>query len=162
MVYKDADTDDIEVLIDIYNSAFCDDYLKYGQCPAYGRTRESMEQSLKKYPKVIAYEGGRAVGVISYGAEGPGKYYIGCLGVKKEEQGRGIGTSLMKYFMNGHPDWKEITLVTPKDKESNVRFYTGRFGFEITGERVDGDVTVLLFRLSRQAADLAKSVISGE
>ncbi|MBO4887383.1 MAG: GNAT family N-acetyltransferase [Firmicutes bacterium] len=149
LVYKNADIQDIDLLIDIYNSAFYEDYLRYGQCPAYGRTRESMEQSLKDYPKVIAYDQGKAVGVISYGVEGPGKYYIGCLGVKKEEQGQGIGTSLMKYFMDEHPDWTEITLVTPKDKESNIRFYTERFGFEITGEENDGTVVVLWFRLRR-------------
>ena len=97
----------------------------------------------------IAYEDDKAVGVISTKAEGPGKYYIGCLAVKKEYQGRGIGTSLMRYFMDGHPDWNELTLVTPKDNEANIRFYTGRFGFEIVGEEDDGAVTVLLFRLNR-------------
>jgi ribosomal protein S18 acetylase RimI-like enzyme len=108
-----------------------------------------MEQSIRDYPKTIAYDNERAVGVISVKAEGAGKYYIGCLAVKKEEQGRGIGTLLMKHFLSEHPDWKEITLVTPKDKEQNIRFYTERFGFKITGEEDDGAVTVLWFKLSR-------------
>ena len=55
----------------------------------------------------------------------------------------------MKYFMSEHPDWNEITLVTPKDNEANIRFYTGRFGFDIVGEEDDGSVTVLWFRLNR-------------
>lgn len=150
MVYKCADINDADILIDIYNSAFHDDFIRYGQCPAYGHSRESMQRSISDYPKTIAYDQERAVGVISVKDEGQGKYYIGCLAVIKEEQGRGIGTSLLKHFMNEHPDWKELTLVTPKDKEQNIRFYTERFGFEITGEEVDGDVTVLLFKLSRQ------------
>lgn len=149
LTYRNADVSDAEVLIDIYNSAFYDDYLRYGQCQGYGRSKESMEQSVIDYPKVIAYEDDKAVGVISTKTEGPGKYYIGCLAVKKEYQGRGIGTSLMRYFMDGHPDWNELTLVTPKDNEANIRFYTGRFGFEIVGEEDDGAVTVLLFRLNR-------------
>lgn len=149
LTYRNADVSDAEVLIDIYNSAFYDDYLRYGQCQGYGRSKESMEQSVIDYPKVIAYEDDKAVGVISTKAEGPGKYYIGCLAVKKEYQGRGIGASLMRYFMDGHPDWNELTLVTPKDNEANIRFYTGRFGFEIVGEEDDGVVTVLLFRLNR-------------
>lgn len=33
------------MLIEIYNASFYDDYIKYGECPAYGRTRESMESS---------------------------------------------------------------------------------------------------------------------
>ena len=149
MIYKEALKSDAEVLVEIYNSAFYDDFIRYGHCPAYGRSKENMEQSILDYPKTIAYDQERPVGVISYKAEGAGKYYIGCLAVVKEEQGRGIGTLLMKEFMSAHPDWKEITLVTPKDNERNIRFYTGRFGFEIVGEENDGKVTVLWFKLSR-------------
>ena len=149
LIYKNAEVNDAELLIDIYNSAFRDDYLRYGQCPAYGRSKEGMEQSVKDFPKIIAYDQEKAVGVISYKNEGPGKYYIGCLAVRKEEQGRGIGTALLRFFMDDHPDWKEITLVTPKDNEANISFYTGRFGFDVTGEEKDGNVTVLWFRLCR-------------
>ena len=149
LVYKNADISDAETLIAIYNSAFRDDYIRYGECPAYGRSKEDMEQSVRDLPKVIAYDQGIPVGVISYKAEGPGKYYIGCLGVIKEAQGRGIGTALMRYFMAEHPDWNEITLVTPEDNERNIRFYTERFGFEIVGEEDDGKVKVFWFRLKR-------------
>ena len=149
LFYKNADINDAETLIDIYDSAFYDDYILYGECPAYGRSVENMEQSVQEFPKVIAYDQGKAVGVISYKPEGAGKYYIGCLAVKKEEQGKGIGTALMRQFLDEHPDWNEITLVTPCDKEQNIRFYTERFGFDITGEENDGHVKVLWFRLSR-------------
>ena len=149
LFYKNADINDAETLIDIYDSAFYDDYILYGECPAYGRSVENMEQSVQEFPKVIAYDQGKAVGVISYKPEGAGKYYIGCLAVKKEKQGKGIGTALMRHFLDEHPDWNEITLVTPCDKEQNIRFYTERFGFDITGEENDGHVKVLWFRLSR-------------
>ena len=149
LFYKNADINDAETLIDIYDSAFYDDYILYGECPAYGRSVENMEQSVQEFPKVIAYDQGKAVGVISYKPEGYGKYYIGCLAVKKEKQGKGIGTALMRHFLDEHPDWNEITLVTPCDKEQNIRFYTERFGFDITGEENDGHVKVLWFRLSR-------------
>ena len=149
LFYKNADINDAETLINIYDSAFYDDYILYGECPAYGRSVENMEQSVQEFPKVIAYDQGKAVGVISYKPEGAGKYYIGCLAVKKEEQGKGIGTALMRHFLDEHPDWNEITLVTPCDKEQNIRFYTERFGFDITGEENDGHVKVLWFRLSR-------------
>lgn len=148
--YRCADTSDSKLLVVIYNSAFYDDFIRYGQCPAYGRSEENMKQSILEYPKIIAYDQGKAVGVISYKEEAPSKYYIGCLAVVKEEQGRGIGTLLMKHFMSEHPDWQELALVTPKDNERNIRFYTKRFGFDIVGEEVDGTVTVLLFKLSRK------------
>lgn len=150
VVYKKANTNDAELLVEIYNSAFYDDYVRYGQCQAYGRSKENMEQSILDYPKSIAYDQDKPVGVISYKEEAPGKYYIGCLAVVKEEQGRGIGTSLMKHFMDEHPDWNELTLVTPKDNERNIKFYTKRFGFDIVGEVIDGAVTVLHFKLSRK------------
>ena len=149
LIYKNAEINDAELLIEIYNSAFHDDYLRYRQCPAYGRSKESMEQSVKDFPKIIACDRDKAVGVVSYKNEGQGKYYIGCLAVRKEEQGQGIGTALLRFFMDVHPDWNEITLVTPKDNEANIRFYTRRFGFDITGEEKDGNVTVLWFRLCR-------------
>ena len=148
--YRCADTSDAKLLVEIYNSAFYDDFIRYGQCQAYGRSEENMQKSILDYPKIIAYDQGKAVGVISYKEEAPGKYYIGCLAVVKEEQDRGIGTLLMKHFMSEHPDWQELTLVTPKDNERNIRFYTKRFGFDIVGEEVDGTVTVLLFKLSRK------------
>ena len=149
MVYKYADTSDADVLIEIYNSAFHDDFIRYGECPAYGRSREDMERSIQDFPKIIAYEQDKAIGVISYKQEAPGKYYIGCLAVIKDMQGCGIGTQLMNHFMNEHSDWNELTLVTPKDNERNIKFYTGRFGFDIVGEEDDGKVTVLWFKLSR-------------
>lgn len=149
MVYKYADTSDADVLIEIYNSAFHDDFIRYGECPAYGRSREDMERSIQDFPKIIAYEQDKAIGVISYKQEAPGKYYIGCLAVIKDMQGCGIGTQLMNHFMSEHPDWNELTLVTPKDNERNIKFYTGRFGFDIVGEEDDGKVTVLWFKLSR-------------
>lgn len=149
MIYKYADTSDADVLIEIYNSAFYDDFIRYGECPAFGRSREDMEQSIQDFPKIIAYEQDKAIGVISYKQEAPGKYYIGCLAVIKDMQGHGIGTQLMNHFMSEHLDWKELTLVTPKDNERNIKFYTGRFGFDIVGEEDDGKVTVLWFKLSR-------------
>ena len=77
---------DSEVLIDIYNSAFYDNYLHYGHCPAYGCSKESMEKSLKEYHKIIAYENNKPIGVISYKTQGQGKYYIGCLVIKKKNK----------------------------------------------------------------------------
>ena len=70
MIYKEALKSDAEVLVEIYNSAFYDDFIRYGHCPAYGRSKENMEQSILDYPKTIAYDQERPVGVISFKAEG--------------------------------------------------------------------------------------------
>lgn len=49
--YRKAEKSDAELLVDIYNSAFYDDYIKYGECPAYGRSVEQMESSITVAPK---------------------------------------------------------------------------------------------------------------
>lgn len=149
VVFSNADVKDASILVDIYDSAFYDDYILYGYCPAYGRSIEDMEKSVLDFPKIIASVDGNPVGVISYQKQDEGSYYIGCLGVKKEYQGMGIGTKLMTYWMELHSDWRKVALVTPKDHERNIKFYCKRFGFEIVGEEYDEHVTVLQFELKR-------------
>ena len=63
--YRKAEKSDAELLIDIYNSAFYDDYVRYGECPAYGRTVEQMENSIESFPKEIVISDNIPVGVIS-------------------------------------------------------------------------------------------------
>ena len=63
--FRKAEIADAELLIEIYNAAFYSDYLKYGECPAYGRTREMMEQSIINYPKHLIIVDSKPVGCIS-------------------------------------------------------------------------------------------------
>ena len=42
--YRQAALEDAELLINIYNTSFYDDYLRYGSCPGYGNTIEMMEE----------------------------------------------------------------------------------------------------------------------
>ena len=44
-----------------------------------------------------------------------------------------------------YSDWKKITLVTPADKEENVKFYTQKCGFRIEKTEMDGHVKVYCF-----------------
>ena len=53
LAYRKAVSSDAELLIDIYNSSFYDDYVQYGECPGYGKTMEEMETSIENYPKHI-------------------------------------------------------------------------------------------------------------
>lgn len=63
--YRQATPKDAELLVHIYNAAFYSDYLKYGECPGYGKTKEMMEESIIKYPKFVILCGCEAVGCIS-------------------------------------------------------------------------------------------------
>ena len=148
--FKNAKISDAELLVDIYNASFYDDYLRYGECPAYGRTKEMMEQSILEYPKFLIVCDDTPVGCISCIEKESGAYEVGCLCVIPEFQGKGIGTAAMKYVKSYYDDWKSFTLITPVDKTQNVKFYTEKCGFSIESEEMDGNVRVVRFILERQ------------
>ena len=147
--FRKAATADAVLLTEIYNAAFYSDYMKYGECPAYGRTREMMEQSIMDYPKHLIICDGRPVGCISCKELENGTYEVGCLCVIPQYQGKGIGTAAMEFAKSHCTGWKKLTLVTPADKSKNVRFYTQRCGFEIRSAEMDGNVKVVRFVLER-------------
>lgn len=149
LTYRKAVKDDANLLIEIYNASFYDDYVLYGECPAYGQTKEQMEQSIEDFTKYIVLNDNIPVGVLSFKDNGDGHYYLGCLCVIPEYQGLGIGTKAFQYMLSVCPDWKEITLVTPADKTQNVKFYTEKCRFNIGENVMDGKVEVVNFYMNR-------------
>jgi ribosomal protein S18 acetylase RimI-like enzyme len=147
--YVKAEKKDADLLINIYNAAFYDDYVKYGECPAYGKTKEKMEASIEKFPKLIIFSEDYPIGAISVVDRGDGEYYLGCLCIIPEYQGKGIGTLAFHYMLDSYCNWKKITLVTPADKEENIKFYTEKCGFIVNGTEMDGNVKVAHFLLER-------------
>lgn len=148
--YRTAGKEDAELLISLYNRSFYADYLRHGECPAYGRSKERMEFSIGQYPKMIISCDGAPVGVISARDQGGGHIYLGCLCVIPEYQGRGIGTLAMKQLPVLFADWESIELITPADKSENICFYTKKCGFAIHGEEMDGNVRVVRFLKHRR------------
>lgn len=146
--YEPASIDDADLLVNIYNSAFYWDYVRYGECPGYGKTKEMMEDSIRKYKKFIIYSDNKPVGVISCNKMQDGVYEIGCLCVIPEYQRKGIGTLAIKFIFSHYQDGKRFTLVTPADKEENIRFYTEKCGFHIVSSEKVGNVN--LVRLARE------------
>lgn len=51
--YRKARVGDAALLVHIYDLSFYADYLKYGECPGYGRSKAEMEKSILRYPKHI-------------------------------------------------------------------------------------------------------------
>ena len=124
ITYAFAVPEDAPLLVQLYDAAFYDDYVRYGACPGYGRTAEQMRASIERIPKQIIFCDGAPVGVLSVENRGKGRYYLGALLVKPDFQGRGIGRAAVTHLLDFYADWREITLVTPVDKAQNVRFYT--------------------------------------
>ena len=149
MSYRQATLEDAELLIDIYNAAFYDDYLRYGVCPGYGKTKEMMEDSIREYPKYTILCDNVPVGCISFKQTESGVYEIGNLCVVPEFQGKGIGTQAIQFVKILLKDWKKLTLVTPIDKIENVKFYTEKCGFHIVTTEMDGNVDLAQLVLER-------------
>ena len=147
--YRKAEIADAELLIDIYNSSFYGDYVKYGECPAYGKTKEMMEKSIIDYPKFIILYNSEPVGCVSCKKMDGRIYEVGCLCVVPEFQGKGLGTQAIKYITSYYEDADKFTLITPIDKTENVKFYTEKCGFDIVSIEMDGNVKVARFVLER-------------
>lgn len=149
LTYREAVKSDADLLIGIYDSSFYDDYVRYGECPGYGKTKGQMEASILRFPKHIIMKDGIPVGVISLENRGNGQYFLGCLCIIPTYQGLGIGTKAFQYMLSICPDWKKITLVTPSDKEQNIKFYTKKCGFSVVDKEMDGNVEVTKFTMER-------------
>lgn len=148
--FRKAEKQDALLLISLYNAAFYSDYIRYGECPGYGRTKEEIEESIKKTSKYIIQYNGIPVGVVSAASKGNGEYYIGCLCIIPSYQGMGFGTQAIQYILNTYQDWRKITLITPIDKEENIRFYTKKNGFRIDGTLQEGNVKLAHFIMERK------------
>ena len=147
--YRKAVQDDAELLIEMYNAAFHADYIRYGECPAYGKTKEAMELSIAGFPKYIILSKEVPAGVISLVNRGDGQYHLGCLCIIPKYQGKGIGSRAFRHMLSVFPDWKRITLETPADKEENIVFYTKKCGFHTGNKEMDGNVEVITFYMER-------------
>lgn len=147
--YRQANMADAELLIEIFNASFYSDYIKYGECPGYGKTKEMMEKSIINYPKFIIQCDSKPIGCISCKKLENNIYEIGCLCVIPTYQGKGIGTQAIEYIKSLYKDWYKFTLITPVDKQENVKFYTERCGFDIVSSEMDGNVEVVRFVLER-------------
>jgi ribosomal protein S18 acetylase RimI-like enzyme len=143
--FRNATAEDTELLIKIYNAAFYDDYIRYGECPAYGRSVPDMRKSITEIPKIVIAYNTVPVGVLSVKNNGDKTYYIGCLCVVPEYQRKGIGSEAITYAKNYYTDWKEFSLITPLDKTQNIEFYVNKCGFVIDRIEMDGTVRVAHF-----------------
>lgn len=149
LTYRKATTDDAELLLDIYNASFYDDYIRYGECPGYGKTKAEMEAAIETSSKYIVMYDTDSVGVISVIEKEKEMYELNCLCVLPAYQGMGIGTQAFQYMLTVCPNWKQITLVTPADKEQNINFYTKKCGFHLGRKTMDGNVEIVSFCRNR-------------
>ncbi|HTN45766.1 MAG TPA: GNAT family N-acetyltransferase [Flavipsychrobacter sp.] len=67
----------------------------------------------------------------------PGEYYLDCIGVKSNQQGKGIGTKLLQFAIKEYVVRRKLTLGLLVDKANpQAKKLYLRSGFKITGEKV--------------------------
>ena len=89
--YRQAVIEDAELLVNIYNASFYDDYVRYSSCPGYGQTKEMMEESISKYLKHIILCDNEPVGCVSCINLGNGVYEVGCYALFLSIRAKGLG-----------------------------------------------------------------------
>jgi len=146
LTFKEAHWTDAEALIELYNAAFYNDYVKYGRCPGYGRSKDEMEVSILRFPKTMACLGDKIVGVVAGQMVDLGVFEVSSLCVHPDYQRQGIGKQLFERYLTLCPNWQQITLITPAGNTDVIRFYTEQCGMRVCGEEVNDTVTVVRLR----------------
>lgn len=140
--FERAAADDAEALVNVRNKSFYVDFVKYGECPGYNKSIESMKSSILNR---IAYKiicNGQIVGNISLRDNSDNTYYLGCLCVIPEYENKGVGQKALRFIESQFPDAACWTLETPSDKEKNLYFYK-EMGYAIAHEYMHGLVKVV-------------------
>lgn len=147
-----ATADDVAQLIEVQNLSFYADYVKYGECPGYRHSTESMTNIIQNK---IVYKiccDGQTVGDIIVKDNGAGNYFLGCLCVVPDYENRGIGQVAMRFLETEFPNARVWTLETPADKCRNHYFYK-KMGYQIIKEYMDGSVKIVLFEKRAKGID---------
>lgn len=142
--FERATVDDAEALINVRNLSFFEDYIKYGECPGYNISKESMTNTIlsRIVYKIICNS--QIIGNISIHDNNDNTYYLGCLCIIPEYQNKGLGQKAISFIEGEFPNAIAWTLETPADKIINHYFYK-KMGYTIIKEYIDNSVKVALF-----------------
>lgn len=147
---RNAQPGDAKRLAEVYNASFYSDYMKYGACPGYGKTEESMLSAMKTDHVFTIIADGIIAGAAAVRQEAAHHYYLGALCVIPAYAGKGIGQEAMQLLDGEFPDARHWALETPADKLQNHYVYK-KLGFVVTKEYMDGSVRISYFE--RQIQD---------
>ncbi|HEX3037940.1 MAG TPA: GNAT family N-acetyltransferase [Oscillospiraceae bacterium] len=137
--FERAMLEDAEAINEVQNLSFYSDYVKYGACPGYNHTKESMERIIETAYDYKILCNGKIVGNIIVRPKENGEYYLGGLCVIPQYENLGIGQQSLTFLECEFPNAKLWSLVTPAGSEKNHYFYE-KAGFIKTGESVDCSV----------------------
>lgn len=146
--FKRATLEDTESLIQVQNQSFYSDFIQYGVCPGYNHSKSSMENIILNRITYKIVVDDRIVGDIIIRENNNKTYYLGGLCVIPDYENKGIGQRAIMYIESQYPNAVSWSLETPSEKFRNHSFYE-KMGYRKTGERIEGPVTLFLYKKER-------------
>ncbi|WPC44790.1 GNAT family N-acetyltransferase [Clostridium sp. JS66] len=140
-----ATINDVDKLIDVQNQSFYADFLKYGQCPGYNHSKESMTDIILNRITYKIICDNQIIGDIIVRDNKDCTYFLRGLCVIPDYENNGIGQEAIKFIESEFPNATAWTLETLADKERNHYFYK-KMGYTIAKEYMDGSVKIVLFK----------------
>ena len=137
-----ASVNDALRLIEVQNISFQDDYILYGECPAYNESEETMVEHIKNCIVYKIMLDGEIVGDIIIRKREDDNYYLRVISIVSEYQSYGIGSNAIEHIERDNPDALEWELITPFKSYRNHHFYE-KLGYKKIGEIVHSDVLTL-------------------
>ncbi len=126
--FERAAASDANTLITVQNAAFLDDFLAYGECPAYREPLPEMERQIQTRIVYKILDGTTVIGDIIVRKQEEGKYYLRVLCVAPEYQNQGIGQKALDFLFREIPDAVSWELITPYKSIRNHHLYE-KMGF---------------------------------
>jgi len=114
-----AQPKDAKRLAEVFNASFYSDYIKYGECPGYNKTEDSMLSRMKEYIVYKIIVENVIAGAISIKKEADNHFYLDALCVIPDYANKGIGQHAMRFLDNEFPYAIHWALETPTDKTQN-------------------------------------------
>lgn len=142
LVIERAGFDDILKLIEVQNQSFYDDYVLYGECPAYNESEEAMKEHIKNSIVYKILLDNQIVGDIIVRKRENKNYYLRAISVMPEAQSLGIGSKAINHIEKDNLDALEWELITPHKSYRNHYFYE-KMSYAKICEIVHSDVLTL-------------------
>lgn len=143
--FERATIDDVDKLIDVQKKSFYSDFVKYGECPGYNHSKESMTNIVLNRITYKIICNNQIVGDIIVRDNNDSTYFLGGICVVPDYENHGIGQEAIKFIESQFHNATVWTLETPADKERNHYFYK-KMGYTIVDEYMDGSVKIVLFK----------------
>ena len=107
------------------------------EIPPLTQTLDELATSLRTSgPVLVAREGGRIVGTVRVHPRSDGTWWLSRLMVAPDQQGRGLGSALLRRALSQVPADAAVELITGAASRHNLRLYR-RFGFRVVSQGVD-------------------------